>query len=159
MSNGPPSLPVLISTALLVCLNCRFLFPCLTLLTCNPTASRLMSPVVSRSTVTFPLKESPVKSISKKRSYCRTSWTGCPVSEVTCIIGPGSRECRLLLKRNGATRTGETSMLVRVYVTPNAKQARVFRVSEDYFEVWVDERAVGGRANKRLLELLAEHFK
>ncbi len=50
-------------------------------------------------------------------------------------------------------------MLVRVYATPNAKQARVFRVSEDYFEVWVDERAVGGRANKRLLEILAEHFK
>ncbi len=50
-------------------------------------------------------------------------------------------------------------MLVRVYVTPNAKQARVVKVSEDYFEVWVDERVVGGRANKRLLEILAEHFK
>ena len=33
------------------------------------------------------------------------------------------------------------------------------RVSEDYFEVRVDERAVGGRANKRLVEILAEHFK
>ncbi len=50
-------------------------------------------------------------------------------------------------------------MLISVYVTPNAKQARVVRVSEDYFEVWVDERAVDGRANKRLLEILAEHFK
>ncbi len=50
-------------------------------------------------------------------------------------------------------------MLIRVYVTPNAKQARVVKVSEDYFEVWVDERAVAGRANKRLLEILAEHFK
>ena len=49
-------------------------------------------------------------------------------------------------------------MLIKVYVTPNAKQARVVKVSEDYFEVWVDERAVGGRANKRLLEILAEHF-
>ena len=50
-------------------------------------------------------------------------------------------------------------MLIRVYVTPNAKQARVVKVSEDYFDVWVDERAEGGRANKRLLEILAEHFK
>ena len=50
-------------------------------------------------------------------------------------------------------------MLIRVYVTPNAKQARVVKVSEDYFEVRVDERAAGGRANKRLLEILAEHFK
>jgi uncharacterized protein (TIGR00251 family) len=50
-------------------------------------------------------------------------------------------------------------MLIRVYVTPNAKEARVVRVSEDYFEVRVNEKAVGGRANKRLLEILAEHFK
>ncbi len=50
-------------------------------------------------------------------------------------------------------------MLIRVYVTSNAKEARVVRVSEDYFEVRVDERAVGGRANKRLLEILVEHFE
>ena len=49
-------------------------------------------------------------------------------------------------------------MLIRVYVTPKAKQARVVKVSEDYFEVWVDDRAVGSRANKRLWEILAEHF-
>jgi len=50
-------------------------------------------------------------------------------------------------------------MLIRVYVTPNAREAYVVKVSEDYFEVRVDERAAGGRANKRLLEILAEHFK
>ena len=50
-------------------------------------------------------------------------------------------------------------MLIRVYVTPNAREARVVKVSDDYFEVWVDEMAVGGRANKRLLEILAEHLK
>ena len=49
-------------------------------------------------------------------------------------------------------------MLISVYVTPNAKRARVVKVDENYFEVWVDERAVGGRANKRLLEILSEHF-
>ncbi len=50
-------------------------------------------------------------------------------------------------------------MLITVYVTPNAREARVLMVSEDHFEVRVDERAVGGRANKRLVEILAEHFK
>ena len=50
-------------------------------------------------------------------------------------------------------------MLIKVHVTPNAKQARVVNVSEDYFEVRVDAKALGGRANKRLLEILAEHFK
>ena len=48
-------------------------------------------------------------------------------------------------------------MLIGVYATPNAKQARVVKVSED-FQVWVDERVVGGRANKRLSEILTEHF-
>jgi len=33
-------------------------------------------------------------------------------------------------------------MLIRVYVTPNAREARVVKVSDDYFEVRVDERAV-----------------
>lgn len=50
-------------------------------------------------------------------------------------------------------------MLIRVYVTPNAKRASVVKISEDYFEVRVDERAVDGRANKRLLEILAEHLR
>ena len=48
--------------------------------------------------------------------------------------------------------------MIRVYVTPNAREARVVKVSEDYFEVRVDERAVGNRANKRLVEILSEHF-
>ncbi len=50
-------------------------------------------------------------------------------------------------------------MLIRAYVTPNAREPRVVRVSEDYFEVRIDERAEGGRANKRLLEILAQHFE
>jgi uncharacterized protein (TIGR00251 family) len=50
-------------------------------------------------------------------------------------------------------------MLIRVFVTPNAKQPRVVRISEDYLEAWIDEKAVGGRSNKRLVEILAEHFK
>ena len=33
------------------------------------------------------------------------------------------------------------------------------KVGEDYFEVGLDERAKGDVANKRLLEILAEHFK
>jgi uncharacterized protein len=49
-------------------------------------------------------------------------------------------------------------MRITVYVTPNAREASMVKVSEDYFEVRVNERAMGGRANKRLLEILAEHF-
>ena len=49
-------------------------------------------------------------------------------------------------------------MLIRVRVTSSAKEARVTKTGESSFEVRVDERAVGGRANKRLLEILSEHF-
>jgi len=50
-------------------------------------------------------------------------------------------------------------VLIRVRVTPNAREIRVVKVGEASFEVKVDEKAVGGRANKRLLEILSEHFQ
>ena len=53
---------------------------------------------------------------------------------------------------------GRRGMLIRVHVTSNAKEARVVKVGDDSFEVRVDERAVNGRANKRLLEILSSHF-
>ena len=39
-------------------------------------------------------------------------------------------------------------MLTRVYMTPNARHARVVKAREDYFEVKIDRRAIGCRANK-----------
>ena len=50
-------------------------------------------------------------------------------------------------------------MLIRVHVTPNAREARVTEIGEASFEVRVDEKATGGRANKRLVEILSQHFK
>ena len=50
-------------------------------------------------------------------------------------------------------------VLVRVRVTPNSKEARVVKLGEADFEVRVDEKAADGRANKRLLEILSEHFR
>ena len=49
--------------------------------------------------------------------------------------------------------------LINVRVTANSREASVSRTGETSLEVRVDERAIGGRANKRLLEILAEHFK
>src|SRR6266702_1685002 len=53
---------------------------------------------------------------------------------------------------------GRRGMLIRVHVTSNAKEARVVKVGDDSFVVRVDQRLVNGRANKRLLEILAKHF-
>jgi len=47
---------------------------------------------------------------------------------------------------------GRRGMLIRIHVIPNAKEARVVKVGDDSLEVRLDERAVNGRANKRLLE-------
>jgi len=49
-------------------------------------------------------------------------------------------------------------MFIRVRVTPNAREASVTRVSESVFEVRVDEKALHGRANRRLLEVMAKHL-
>ncbi len=44
-------------------------------------------------------------------------------------------------------------------MTPNSREARVTKVGEASFDVKVDEKAMGGRANRRLVEILSEHFK
>ncbi len=49
-------------------------------------------------------------------------------------------------------------MRVWVRVTPNASEARVTKVGDDKFEVRVDEKAIGGRANRRLIEIMSEQF-
>jgi hypothetical protein len=49
-------------------------------------------------------------------------------------------------------------MLIRVHVTPNAKQVSISKVDESVFEVRIDERAVHDRANKRLLEIMAKYL-
>ncbi|MDO8425776.1 MAG: DUF167 domain-containing protein [bacterium] len=45
-----------------------------------------------------------------------------------------------------------------IHVRPNAKRARVERVSDSEYLAWVDAPAVDGKANDRLLVLLAEHL-
>jgi len=50
------------------------------------------------------------------------------------------------------------NMLIRVRVTPNAKQVHVVKVGVASFEVKVDEKAMGGRANRRLVEILSDYF-
>ena len=49
-------------------------------------------------------------------------------------------------------------VLIIVRVATGAKEARVTKTGEDSYEVRVDAKAVSGRANKRLLEILSEHF-
>ena len=50
-------------------------------------------------------------------------------------------------------------MLLKVHVIPNSRQTSVTTTGENALEVRVDRPAMDGRANKRLLEILSEHYK
>lgn len=49
-------------------------------------------------------------------------------------------------------------MEVVVHVQPNAKHAKVEAVSAREYRVWIDAPPRDGRANERLIELLADHL-
>jgi uncharacterized protein (TIGR00251 family) len=49
-------------------------------------------------------------------------------------------------------------MKIQVKVSPNAKEAKVEEGSEGALRVKVDAPAREGKANKRLIEILAEYF-
>jgi len=49
-------------------------------------------------------------------------------------------------------------MKIAVKVIPNAKQADVLEESENNFRVKVDAPPKEGKANKRLIEILAQYF-
>lgn len=49
-------------------------------------------------------------------------------------------------------------MRISVRVTPNAKKAQVEAVGENAYRVKVNAKAQDGKANVRLIEILAEHF-
>ncbi|MFA5271149.1 MAG: DUF167 domain-containing protein [Candidatus Omnitrophota bacterium] len=49
-------------------------------------------------------------------------------------------------------------MTIKVKVVPRAKKEKIEKV-EDVFKVYMTEPAIENRANKKLIEMIAEHFK
>ncbi|MDO8462786.1 MAG: DUF167 domain-containing protein [bacterium] len=47
---------------------------------------------------------------------------------------------------------------IRVHVQPNAKRGSVEHVSGNEYRAWVDAPPADGKANERLIALLAEHL-
>ncbi len=50
-------------------------------------------------------------------------------------------------------------MYIRVRVTPKARRESLIEEKDGYFKVSVKEPSEDNRANKRVVELLAEYFK
>lgn len=49
-------------------------------------------------------------------------------------------------------------MKISIKVRPNAKHARVEKIDENNFLVWVKEKPINGKANQAAIDLLAEYF-
>lgn len=49
-------------------------------------------------------------------------------------------------------------MEISISVTPNSKKAEVVQLDNSTYRVKVDAPAVEGKANKRLIEILADYF-
>jgi uncharacterized protein (TIGR00251 family) len=50
-------------------------------------------------------------------------------------------------------------MEISVSIVPNSKKAEIVKVSENNYKIRVDAPASKNKANKRLIEILSEHFK
>jgi uncharacterized protein len=51
------------------------------------------------------------------------------------------------------------ALKIRVNLKPAAKHETIEAVSEEEYNVWVHAPARDGRANRALIELLAQHFR
>ena len=49
-------------------------------------------------------------------------------------------------------------MLIKVKAFANSKQEKIVKKKEDSFDVFVKEKAEDGKANKRIIEVLATYF-
>lgn len=50
-------------------------------------------------------------------------------------------------------------MLIKVKVLPNSNKEEVVQIEKDRFQVAVKEKAKEGRANQKMIELIAKHLK
>ncbi len=50
-------------------------------------------------------------------------------------------------------------MIINIKVIANSKIKKIEKVSENEFKIHLKEKPVEGKANKKLIEILAEHFK
>ena len=66
------------------------------------------------------------------------------------VIGHGSD--------GGKEGGSDERMIINVSVTPNSRRPSVSKIDEERYEVKVDEKPEGGRANARLVEILSEYF-
>ncbi len=50
-------------------------------------------------------------------------------------------------------------MLIKVKVSPNSKEEKIIKRSEDSFEIKVKAKPIKGQANKEAVQVLAFYFK
>jgi uncharacterized protein (TIGR00251 family) len=49
-------------------------------------------------------------------------------------------------------------MKIKIRLHPNSSRERIEKISEDFYEVWIKEKAIDGKANKYLEKFLSKYF-
>lgn len=49
-------------------------------------------------------------------------------------------------------------MILSVRIVPNSKKMEIIKLSENNYKIKLDERAVKGKANSKLVEVLPDYF-
>lgn len=49
-------------------------------------------------------------------------------------------------------------MMIRIRASPNSKKPKVISLGDDCFSVKIDAVADEGKANRRLIEIMSDHF-
>jgi uncharacterized protein (TIGR00251 family) len=49
-------------------------------------------------------------------------------------------------------------MILSVKIVPNSKKLEIIKLSENNYKIKLDERAVEGKANSKLIETLSDYF-
>ena len=49
-------------------------------------------------------------------------------------------------------------MEIAIVIVPNSKESEVIKISENNYKIRIDVPALKNKANKRLIEILSEHF-
>jgi uncharacterized protein (TIGR00251 family) len=64
-------------------------------------------------------------------------------------------------RQTGPTKSSavKCTLLIDVHIVPNSKQPLVRRLGDSTYEVRVDAVPRDGKANRRLVEILSDHFR
>lgn len=50
-------------------------------------------------------------------------------------------------------------MKIKIKLHPNSSREKIKKIQEDFFEVWIKQKPIEGKANQELIKILKNYFK